>query len=183
MEQTECCLGGIRLSGVLRPKQVASVGAQTKTRAWAFRLSSSCLSSVSHACCKWLPPPAVPYHTPLRARLSTPNNDPVARNAQYITNKYDATDDCCADSRDKDGTCRTILGFLRERMDVRRSKIDHRLNGGIQTFKRHDKRTADDNSRPFASVESQPRAKHSYCNGSSEMDAHVPLALHRRGNA
>lgn len=87
MEQTECCLGGIRLSGVLRPKQVASVGAQTKTRAWAFRLSSSCLSSVSHACCKWLPPPAVPYHTPLRARLSTPNNDPVARNAQYITNK------------------------------------------------------------------------------------------------
>ena len=59
----------------------------TKTRAWAFRLSSSCLSSVSHACCKWLPPPAVPYHTPLRARLSTPNNDPVARNAQYITNK------------------------------------------------------------------------------------------------
>ena len=87
MEQTECCLGGIRLSGVLRPKQVASVGAQTKTRAWAFRLSSSCLASVSHACCKWLPPPAVPYHTPLRARLSTPNNDPVARNAQYITNK------------------------------------------------------------------------------------------------
>ena len=90
MEQTECCLGGIRLSGVLRPKQVASVGAQTKTRAWAFRLSSSCLSSVSHACCKWLPPPAVPYHTPLRARLSTPNNDPVARNAQYITNKSHA---------------------------------------------------------------------------------------------
>ena len=92
MEQTECCLGGIRLSGVLRPKQVASVGAQTKTRAWAFRLSSSCISSVSHACCKWLPPPAVPYHTPLRARLSTPNNDPVVRNAQYITNKNPSRD-------------------------------------------------------------------------------------------
>ena len=83
----------------------------------------------------------------------------------------------------KDGTSRTILGLLRKRMNVRRSKIDRRLNGGIQTFKRHDKRTADDNRRPFASVESQPRAKHNYCNGSSEMDAHVPLALHRRGNA
>ena len=100
-----------------------------------------------------------------------------------LGHEYDATDDCCADSRDKDGTFRTILGLLRERMDVRRSKIDHRLNGGIQAFKRHDKRTADDNRRPFASVESQPRAKHNYCNGSSEMDAHVPLALHRRGNA
>ena len=32
-------------------------------------------------------PPAVSYHTPVRVRLSTPNNDPVARNAQYITNR------------------------------------------------------------------------------------------------
>ena len=39
MEQTECCLGGIRLSGVLRPKQVASVGAQTKSRAWPCGLA------------------------------------------------------------------------------------------------------------------------------------------------
>ena len=53
----------------------------------------------------------------------------------------------------------------------------------ITHYRDSDKRTADDNRRPFASVESQPRAKHNYCNGSSEMDAHVPLALHRRGNA
>ena len=66
------CLGGIRLSGVLRPKQVASVGAQTKTRAWAFRLGSSCPSGVSHARCKWLPATCSPYHTSIRARLATP---------------------------------------------------------------------------------------------------------------
>ena len=66
------CLGGIRLSGVLRPKQVASVGAQTKTRAWAFRLGSSCASGVSHARCKWLPATCSPYHTSIRARLATP---------------------------------------------------------------------------------------------------------------
>ena len=66
------CLGGIRLSGVLRPKQVASVGAQTKTRAWAFRLGSSCRSGVSHARCKWLPATCSPYHTSIRARLATP---------------------------------------------------------------------------------------------------------------
>ena len=34
-----------------------------------------------------VPPPAAPYHTSVRVRLSTPNNDPVARNAQYITNR------------------------------------------------------------------------------------------------
>ena len=101
-----------------------------------------------------------PAFSPSRSRLPLST---FPDKGQKLGHEYDATDDCCADSRDKDGTCRTILGFLRERMDVRRSKIDHRLNGGIQTFKRHDKRTADDNSRPFASVDSQPRAKHSYC--------------------
>ena len=76
------CLGGIRLSGVLRPKQVASVGAQTKTRAWAFQLGSSCRSGVSHARCKWLPATCSPYHTSIRARLSTPVRSllPVTRN-------------------------------------------------------------------------------------------------------
>ena len=76
------CLGGIRLSGVLRPKQVASVGAQTKTRAWAFRLGSSCASGVSHARCKWLPATCSPYHTSIRARLSTPDRSllPVTSN-------------------------------------------------------------------------------------------------------
>ena len=34
-------------------------------------------------------PPAIPYHTPVRVSLSTPNNDPVSRNAQYITNIAD----------------------------------------------------------------------------------------------
>ena len=76
------CLGGIRLSGVLRPKQVASVGAQTKTRAWAFRLGSSCPSGVSHARCKWLPATCSPYHTSIRARLATPDRSllPVTSN-------------------------------------------------------------------------------------------------------
>ena len=76
------CLGGIRLSGVLRPKQVASVGAQTDHRAWAFRLGSSWFSGVSHARCKWLPATCSPYHTSMRARLSTPVRSllPVTRN-------------------------------------------------------------------------------------------------------
>ena len=76
------CLGGIRLSGVLRPKQVASVGVQTKTRAWAFRLGSSWSSGVSHARCKWLPATCSPYHTSIRARLATPDRSllPVTSN-------------------------------------------------------------------------------------------------------
>ena len=76
------CLGGIRLSGVLRPKQVASVGAQTNLRAWAFRLGSSWSTGVSHARCKWLPATCSPYHTSIRARLATPDRSllPVTSN-------------------------------------------------------------------------------------------------------
>ena len=93
------CLGGIRLSGVLRPKQVVSVGAQTRNRAAASRLGSRRFPSVSHACAaSGYRPPAVPYHTPVRVRLSTPNNDPVTRNAQYITNTT-VSFDCIVSAR------------------------------------------------------------------------------------
>ena len=83
------CLGGIRLSGVLRPKQVASVGAQTKTRAWAFRLGSSWSSGVSHARCKWLPATCSPYHTSIRARLATPDRSLLPVTSNILPTKAD----------------------------------------------------------------------------------------------
>ena len=106
------CLGGIRLSGVLRPKQVASVGAQTKTRAWAFRLGSSCASGVSHARCKWLPATCSPYHTSIRARLATPVRSllPVTSNI-LPTNAHEIS--CINESQQQKGTfsCHFVPGF------------------------------------------------------------------------
>ena len=120
------CLGGIRLSGVLRPKQVASVGAQTKTRAWAFRLGSSCASGVSHARCKWLPATCSPYHTSIRARLATPVRSllPVTSNILPTKNTKLAANLGCLSilgrspsplssnwRADKSLSCRFVSGF------------------------------------------------------------------------
>ena len=113
------CLGGIRLSGVLRPKQVASVGAQTKRRAWAFRLGSSCRPGVSHARCKWLPATCSPYHTSIRARLATPARCllPVTSNILPTKNMALMMADCCLSSRIKGEAVSDAAG--RDSRDIR----------------------------------------------------------------